>query len=43
MANIIDKYKYTYEKAANYCYKETDVLINNLNITNEEDLYKAER
>lgn len=39
----MDKYKYTYEKTANYCYKDSDVLINNLNITNEDDLYKAER
>lgn len=37
------KYKYTYEKTENYCYKNTDVLINKLNITNEEDLYRAER
>ena len=22
------KYKYTYEKTADYCYKDTDVLIN---------------
>ena len=37
------KYKYTYEKTANYCYKDSDVLINKLNITNEKDLYDAER
>ena len=37
------KYKYTYEKTADYCYKDTDVLINKLNITNDEDLYNAER
>ena len=37
------KYKYTYERTANYCYKDTDVLINKLNITNDEDLYNAER
>ena len=36
-------YKYTYERTANYCYKGTDVLINKLNITNEKDLYCAER
>ncbi len=30
--------KYTYERTANYCYKDTDVLINNLNITNDKDL-----
>ena len=38
-----NKYKYTYEKTADYCYKDTDVLINKLNITNDEDLYNAER
>ena len=37
------KYKYTYEKTTDYCYKDTDVLINKLNITNDEDLYNAER
>lgn len=37
------KYKYTYEKTFDYCYKDTDVLINKLNITNDEDLYNAER
>ncbi len=35
----MDKYKYTYEKTADYCYKGTNVLINNLNITNDEDLF----
>ena len=38
-----NKYKYTYEKTTNYCYKDSDVLINKLNITNEKDLYDAER
>ena len=37
------KYKYSYERTANYCYKDSDVLINKLNITNDEDLYNAER
>ena len=37
------KYKYTYEKTADYCYKDTDVLINKLNITNDEDLFNVER
>lgn len=37
------KYKYTYERTADYCYKGTDVLVNKLNITNDEDLYNAER
>ncbi len=27
-----NKYKYTYERTADYCYKNTDVLINKLNI-----------
>lgn len=38
-----NKYKYTYEKTADYCYEETDVLINKLNITNDKDLFDAER
>lgn len=38
-----NKYKYTYEKTADYCYKDTDVLINKLNITNDKDLFNAER
>ncbi len=25
-----NKYKYIYEKTANYCYKDSDVLINKL-------------
>ena len=33
------KYKYTYEKTANYCYEGTDTLINKLNITNDKDLF----
>ena len=37
------KYKYSYERTANYCYKDSDVLINKLNITNDEDLFNAER
>ena len=37
------KYKYTYEITAAYCYKNSDVLINKLNITNDEDLFDAER
>ena len=37
------KYKYTYERTADYCYKNTDVLINKLNISNDEDLFNAER
>ena len=38
-----NKYKYTYERTADYCYKGTDVLINKLNITNDKDLFNAER
>lgn len=38
-----NKYKYACERTANYCYKGTDVLINKLNITNDEDLFNAER
>lgn len=38
-----NKYKYTYERTADYCYKDTDVLINLLNITNDDDLYNVER
>ncbi len=38
-----NKYKYTYEKTFDYCYKDSDVLINKLNITNEKDLFNAER
>ena len=38
-----NKYKYTYEKTADYCYKDSDVLINKLNITDEKILYDAER
>ncbi len=37
------KYKYTYERTTDYCYKGTDILINLLNITNDDDLYNAER
>lgn len=37
------KYKYTYEKTANYCYEGADTLINKLNITNDKDLFNAER
>lgn len=38
-----NKYKYTYEKTSDYCYKGTYVLINKLNITDENDLFDAER
>ncbi len=38
-----NKYKYTYERTSNYCYKDMDVLINLLNIKDDEILYDAER
>ena len=38
-----NKYKYTYERTADYCYKDSGVLINKLNITDDKDLYEAER
>ena len=34
------QYKYTYERTADYCYKGTNVLINKLNITDDEDLFQ---
>ena len=37
-----DKYKYTYENDSEYCYPNTSILKNKLNITNDDDLYKAE-
>lgn len=37
------KYRYTYERTGTYCYKDSDVLINKLHITDEDDLYEAER
>lgn len=39
----MDKYKYRYEWTPNYCYKDSDILINKLNIKNDKDLYDAER
>lgn len=38
-----NKYKYSYERTSEYCYKGTDILINKLNIINDEDLFNAER
>ena len=37
------KYRYTYERTGTYCYKNSDVLINKINITDDDDLYEAER
>ena len=40
----MDKYKYFYlDNNGIYCYKDSDVLINKLNIQDEETFYKAER
>ncbi len=38
-----DKYKYSYINDGTYCYPDTDILINKLNIRNEKDLYDIER
>lgn len=38
-----DKYKYSYLDDGNYCYKNTNVLKNKLNIKNEQELYDKER
>lgn len=39
----MDKYKYTYERTPNYCYPDSDVLINKLGIKAEEMLNQYER
>lgn len=39
----MDSYNYTYEHTANYCYKDSDVLINKLNIKDEKVLEETER
>ena len=39
----MDKYNYTYENDDEYCYPNTNILKNKLNITNDKDLYEAER
>jgi hypothetical protein len=40
----MDKYKYSYlDEKGIYCYKNSDVLINKLNIQDEETFVKAER
>ncbi len=38
-----NKYKYSYDSTPDYCYEGTDVLINLLNITDDNDLYNAEQ
>ncbi len=39
----MDKYKYVYEDTSDYCYPNTDILINKLNINDDNDLYLAEQ
>lgn len=39
----MDKYKYTYENTSNYCYPNSDVLVNKLNVKDDKELYIAER
>lgn len=39
----MDKYKYVYEDTSDYCYSNTDILINKLNINDDNDLYLAEQ
>lgn len=40
----MDKYKYSYlEDKGIYCYEDSDVLVNKLNIRDEKIIYKAER
>lgn len=41
--NTNNKYRYSYENTSAYCYPNTTVLINKLNITNEFDLFNVER
>jgi cell filamentation protein len=38
-----NKYSYTYEKTSDYCYHNSDVLINKLNIKTEKELFIAEQ
>jgi cell filamentation protein len=39
----MNKYDFSYDGDENYCYPNTDVLINKLNIKNNEELSAAER
>jgi cell filamentation protein len=39
----MDEYNYSYQGLENYCYPNTDVLINKLNIKDDDQLSKAER
>lgn len=36
----LDKYKYSYEWTPNYCYKDTDISINTLNMTKKNNYRK---
>ncbi|MCL2052211.1 MAG: Fic family protein [Lachnospiraceae bacterium] len=38
-----NKYSYSYERTADYCYPDSDVLINKLNIKDSKELFIAER
>lgn len=38
-----EKYKYTYEQTSDYCYHNSDVLKNKLNIRSDKELFIAER
>ena len=38
-----DKYKYSYVNDGSYCYLNTNILINKLNIKDDEELHKQER
>lgn len=38
-----EKYIYSYERTSDYCYHNSDVLKNKLNIKNDKELYIAER
>lgn len=40
---MVDKYKYTYENNSDYCYPNTDILVNKLSIEDDKDLYVAEQ
>ena len=37
------KYSYSYERTANYCYPDSDVLINKLDIHDGKELFNVER
>ena len=39
----MDDYELEYQETGDYCYPNSKVLVNKLNITNRKDLYNAER